>query len=150
MKRIAVIKVMSLVCIPLFSGCAFITLYADFGQLKSFRYEEVLTLLSPAPDILDVAADVAQSLEFRVSALDKKAGQIEMTKKESFFRAFFSGKGARAHLIINSMDEGKKLNISLVVSGKRGAGEREHGMRVLSEFKQKLQQRLGETTAVWQ
>jgi hypothetical protein len=143
-KRIAIIKVMPLVSVLLFSGCAIFTLYADFGQLNSYRYKEVLTFQSPRPDILDVVAEVAESLGYRVLVLDIGAGHIEMSKKESFLSAFFTGKGARANLVINSMDEGKKLNISFMVSGKRGAGEREQGIRVLADFKQQLLERIGQ------
>ena len=110
---------------------------------KTFTGREHIVLPAQRPDILDVVAEVGKDLGYSVSHLDKTAGTIGLSSGSSMVTSVLIGKVSRATLRIQLQEEGKALDINVVVSGNFGTAEQDAATRLIDDFKAKLLPRLG-------
>lgn len=124
-------------------GCAPIGhMISDPGQTYTGR--DSLILQAPEPNILHTVGEVGKSLGYKVSGLDKERGTIRLTSTSPLFVSVMVGKSSSATLSISIKDSGKKLDIGVVAYGNFGAADQENVMALVSDFKAKLLEKIGQ------
>ena len=121
-------------------GCAEIGV---FSKVQTFRGKDSMLLPVSRPDILDIVAEVGKSMGYSVSALDREANTISLSSSSSMLSTALIGKTSQAILTISSKDNGKRLDINVVVTGNFGTGGQEAAMKIIDDFKTKLLERIG-------
>ena len=124
-------------------GCGMVGMMAG-GGTDNFMGEDSFTVQPPREDILDVVAQVGKSLGYKVSGLNKEMGTISLTSRTSMATGMLIGKQSNATLTVASKENGKKLGISIFLMGNFGTGGQEHAEKLMSEFKAKLSETLGQ------
>jgi|GEM_PF-3004105 len=122
-------------------GCAEIELFGS--KIQTFRGKDSMLLPVSRPDILDIVAEVGKSMGYSVSALDREANTISLSSSSSMLSTALIGKTSQAMLTISSKDNGKRLDINVIVTGNFGTGGQEAAMKIIDDFKTKLLERIG-------
>ena len=122
------------------AGCAEIGMFGSKDQ--SFSGTDSMVLDQPRADIFDVIAAVGKSMKFDVSGIDKNAGQITLSYGTSMGATILIGKMQNSSLTITTADDGKKLEIRVLVMGNFGTGGQEAADKLVADFKARLAERL--------
>ena len=121
------------------TGCAGLSM---FSKIKTFHGTDAMVLDPPRADILDVIKAVGTSMNYEVSALDQNAGHITLSHQSSVLGGVGIGKVSRKSLTLITQDDGKKLNITVQVTGNFGTGGQDVATKLMTDFKIKLAERL--------
>ena len=142
MKKITITKAIALLCVFLFYGCSILS---PFVEKDTYDGAMEIALPSSRSDILDVITDVGIYMKYEVAELNREVGYIELTQHEPLIKTIFSGRNYYRFIRVISTEEGTNLKVAFGVRGHFGSGTQKEGLRIFSEFKQNLLEKLQET-----
>ncbi len=128
------------------AGTAKSLLTVDRG-VESFQGSDMLILPEARPDIFDVIAEVGQLMQYRVTALDKIRGYVQLSVSNNALAQQYLGRVNMSQFMILVHEGGMKLQINIVVSGNFGNGGREKATGLLETFKSTLLKRVNKGMA---
>ena len=129
------VLIWSLITAMLMTGCGVI---GGFSKIETFNGKDSLKLDVPRQDILDVISAVGKSLNYKISYLDRERNIIGLTNESSQAAAGLIGSANMSRLTITVKNEGRILDIDVLVGGNFGKGGEDRGTAVVTEFKDKL------------
>lgn len=121
------------------TGCMELSLAS---KEKSFQGHDSMAIVPPRADILDLVADVGKAMKYDVSGLDRSTGAISLSSGIKTIEFIGIGKATSSQLDISTQEEGKKLDIRLMLIGNFGTGGQEAADKIITTFKSKLNERL--------
>lgn len=118
------------------TGCTEIGM---FSKTKSATVTDSITLATPSADILDVLTDTGKAMGWNPTARDNKQHIITF---EDGSGSVLTGSVTVTRMAAKVSEDGKIIDLEIMVSGNFGYGTMENGQKVINKFKKKLDAKL--------
>jgi hypothetical protein len=109
------------------------------GAMQNYQGKYSIELTTEHSDILDIVSDVGKSMSLDVAAIDQSKGEITIATGSS--ASVLTGKSKSQTIQVKATEGGKRLDVNIFVTGNFGAGTKEAGDELFSEFKMKLHEK---------
>lgn len=136
-----------LVGILVFSAGCGVYLGMFAGKYDQFGTRESLTLETPRPDLIDVAAEVGKSLGYTVQEVSKPSGLLQLGRSSNVAVSQLVGTGEAltSILTVHVMGDRKSFDLEYAVAGQIvGGTAQERATKALEEYKRVLAERIGQ------
>ena len=124
---------MSACFIIFLNGCG---IGAIISQPTSFQGSYEIEIVKPHADMLNVIAEVAKSMGFKVSALH--GNSITISSELSMAELHIIGTVRDIAIMAVVMDSGKKIGVTTTLMGNFGVGTKEESDKIFNDFKTRL------------
>jgi hypothetical protein len=135
-----VINLIAILLIAVMAGCAPVGM---LSKSERFNGHEAYEISAPRADILDIYASVGKDMGMNVSSIDKVNNMVTLSTSRST-AALLVGSMSNASISAGIKNGGKILDIRYSTMGNFGNGGKDASIKLLAEFRAKLESRLGE------
>ncbi len=151
------------------SGCS---VFGLFSKDHDYTVKESWEIKAPAPGLVDAIAETAKSMDFDVEnaetgnpapglvpgqtarpplagVSDSRFKAVVLSRNElTGFKAAFVGSRSASGLTFYAWQDGRYIEVYAMVEGNLGSGKQKAAMDLLSDFRKKLSEKVGEIVVI--
>lgn len=127
-----------MLCGIFFSGCGFGHMVS---KTERFSSHESIMLNSDRSDILDIIAEVGESIGYKLSEIDKQNKQVSLISQSSTGNLLI-GSAHYNKITFTVKSEDKLIDMNILLQGNFSSASKEEADKLYEEFKTKISERL--------